>query len=289
MSQDNQALDNASPEVREIIKEMEAESAPAPEAKTETVETKEEVKPEAKPEEKAEAQDKPEPDENKNKVERTSKYVPVSKHVEERHKRQEAETRAEKAEREAAELRAKLDAASNKPAGEANDDLANLGKSLAEKHDLDPGFVNDLLEGVSKLTSRQQKDLPPELKADLEAIKAARAEAEAQQRQAAEDKHFDSEFDSIVKEFPELASRKEALKELAFSEENINTKLRTLAIAYKHDNPEAPGRKTMETPGGSRNGTRVIDYKEMTEDQLASLSGEEIDKYAEWLRKNPKG
>lgn len=286
MSNDIQAPENASPEILDILKEIDAEGK-EPEAKPAEVAKTEEQKPEAKAEDAAPKEgqeaEKPKP------AERTSKYVPVAKHNEERHKRQDAETRAEAAERRAAEAEARLAAASNKPGTETNDDLANLGKSLAEKHDLEPGFVTDLLEGVSKLTAKQQKDLPPELKADLEEFKAAKAEVMAQKQAIAEEQHFDAELASVIKEFPELASAREALKELAFSDDHKTTPLRTLALAYQYEHAEKPGRKTMETATGSRNNTEVIDYKEMTDEKLEKLDGPAQDKYFEWLRKNRKG
>ncbi|NBO10134.1 MAG: hypothetical protein EBV25_00890, partial [Methylophilaceae bacterium] len=72
--------------------------------------------------------------------------------------------------------------------------------------------------------------------------------------EAAQETGFANEFEEVIKEFPDIKDRKEELKQLAFSEGNVNTSLRRLALEFMHDNPPAkPGRKTAEAPVGAIN------------------------------------
>lgn len=273
-----QAPEDASAEMQEIIKELGAEGKGTPAGQEPKPEVeKGEPKTEEKPEEVV-----PEiEDENKNKQkppDRQAKFVPVSKYNEERHKRQEIEARAAKAEQDAADLRAKFEANADKPKQE---DITARAKRLADKHNLEEDFIKDLLEEATP-----KHNLPPELADDIKTIKEQRAQLEAQTLAATQETAFTNEFNALLKEFPDLADRKEDLKQLAFSEGNVNTSLRRIAIEYQHDNPSKPGKRSAESPsksGGSR--TEVIDFESMTEDQVDKLSGEDFDKFIEWRTK----
>lgn len=274
MSDDIQATENASPEIQAILNELETENK-VPEVQKEpeapVVEEKppvEEVKPPV--------------------VERASKFVPVSKHNEERHKRQEAEAMRDAAKQEAESLRAQLAAANTKPDEQKENKVKSIATRLAEKHGLEPDFVEDFATEMANLAG-ERAVLPKDLEAKLAAFEKVQQEANAHAEEIQQEKAFDAEFSEVLKEFPDLADQKEEIKQLAFSEDNVNTKLRLLALAYQHDNAKTPGRKTMESPTSVRSSAKVIDYKEMTTEQLADLDGAEFDKYAEWLRKNPRG
>ena len=285
----------ADKETQEIIDEMKAdgqiqkeEDQPkvddtAPKA-DEATEKKEEAKADDSnidlPEEK---KDDPKPE----KVKREAKYVPVGIHNEERHKRQEAEESAKAAKAEADALRAQLAEKTDTPAGTPND-LTSAVKSLTEKHGLEEGFVTDLLETAVKLTKRNTSGLTQEQIDDLNHVKTLRQDLEAKQQEIAQETGFSKEWESVIKEMPELADHKEALKEFAFSEGNSTTPLRRLAIEYLHDNPQKPGRKTAEAPGGGdakAESRKVLDYENMTEDQLKKLEGQDLDAYFDWTDK----
>jgi len=273
-----QATQDASAETQEILKELEGEGneiagQPKPADPVEEQEKQEQKDESAKPEE---SEKKPE------KIEREQKYVPVSKHNEERHKRQEAERLAEEARKEAAELRAKL---ADKPSEKSND-LKSAAQALADKHGLDQEFISELLETTTKINSRN--DLSEEAKADLAIIKQAKAEAEAKLKETAQETGFSNEFANVIKEFPELAERKDELKQLAFSEGNVNTSLRRLALEYLHDNPVKPGRRSSESPTQGKGKSDVIDFENITEDDFKNLSREELDLYETWLTKRKR-
>lgn len=290
MSHDIQAPQDASADTQQILKELEAEGKgtpagqePAPKAEPVKAES---ATPEATEETKADESqaDTASAETANKKPEREAKYVPVSKHNEERHKRQEAERRAEEAERRANELESRNNSnAASKPSTDNVDARANR---LAEKHGLEPDFVKDLLLEVTP-----SQTLPPELQEDIRVVKELRAQQERHAQETAQETHFNSEFGSVIKEFPELADRKEELKQLAFSEGNINTSLRRLALEFRHDNPpDKPGRRTAEAPVKASKGdlSEVIDFAEMTEEQFKGLNGEQLAQFEKWIEKNPR-
>ena len=295
MSDDIQARENASPETQEILKELEAEGAEiATETKVEEPkpETKPEVKTETKPEEtKVEPAEDPDKktDQGKKpeKIEREPKFVPVSVHNVERHKRQEAERQAEDARREAEELKIALAKKADKPVGE--DEIDSASKVLAEKHNLEPDFVKDLLSTSTDLAAKRG-GLSKEAEADLAAIKQMKAQADESARAAAQETGFNKEFDEVLKEFPDLADRKEDLKQLAFSEGNVNTSLRRIALEYIHDNPPpAAGKRSSESPArGKPTETDVIDFANITDEQFDNLTDEQHDQYMAYLAKKGK-
>ena len=139
-------------------------------------------------------------------------------------------------------------------------------------------------------TASKRDVLPKEIATQLEAFKQAQKQAEAVIQERAQETAFDGEFASVLKEFPDLADRKEELKELAFSEGNINTSLRLLALGYRHDNAlDKPGRKSAETPTqAKRDTTEVIDFATMTDDQLKGLNEEQFAQFETWMVKNSR-
>lgn len=275
------------PELKDVLDSLKADgheivdpSKPSEEA------PKEPEAPEVKPPEEA-----PKPEEPKEETpaepkpeapKRESKFVPVGKYNEERHKRQELETRAERAEREAQELRERLEEETNRPSKEAEDELKTTAKQFAEKHGVDEAFVTELFETASKLTTRNT-GLPKEVLDDIASIKEVRAQAEAAAQEAAQETGFNHEFDAVLKEFPDLADQKSALKELAFSEGRTNVPLRLIALEYRHDNGlDARGRKTAEAPVHTKDKAKVIDYANVTDDQIKTMSLEEFEEYSKY-------
>jgi hypothetical protein len=283
-----QAPQDASPETQDILKELEAEGAGSPEGNDSNTPEKEEI-PEAMPEEKPPEKSEPAP-EKKNETdgepkpekpkapEREPKFVPVGKHNEERHKRQEAEARAAEAEKKAADLEAQIAANTSKPA----DDVDARSARLAEKLGIEPELAKAIITETV-----QPNALSEELQAELKTAKEYRLKAEARERELNDEVFFNRDFDALAKEFPELANRKEELKELAYSEGKNHIPLRDLAIVYMHDNPTRPGRKTAESPVPMKKdaeGNGVLDYENITEEQLDAMDGDEFDKYLAWQK-----
>lgn len=292
-----QAPKDASAETQEILKELEAEGRGTPvgqEATNQPEKVEEPNKPaeSVTPPEKAPEQeeaDKKATDESGKKPDkpnREEKFVPVGKHNEERHKRQEAESRAEKAEREAAELRAQINGLSNKPTQEQVDDVREAATKLAGKHGLDAEFVAEFAQTMVDIASKRNV-MPKEIEAKLASFEQREAQREIEAREHAQEIGFNNEFADVLKEFPDLADRKEDLKQLATSEGNTHIPLRILAISYRHDNPpEKPGRKTAEVPTSTKKDTdEVIDFENMTEEQFKGLNDEQFGLYEKWLAK----
>jgi hypothetical protein len=272
MSQDVQAIETASAEAQEVLKELEAEGF-----EIEGKEKEEQVTPE--PEQKVEEPKIEEPEER---PKREPKFVPVGIHTEERHKRQEAEARAEQAVAEAEELRKQL--SSVKP----NDDskLDELAKSIADEDNVDVNFVKKILKASGEINKRSE--LPADVVAELASIKDVRAKLEREQRELQQETGFNNEFSSIIKEFPNLSDKKEELKQLAFTEQNSTIPLKLLALQYLHENPS--GKKTVEAPikTGKVNNDDVIDFSEITEEQFAKLTYDQLDQFEIWRKKNEK-
>ncbi len=296
----------SSAEMQEILNELESEGntiegkpevkaeEPKPEPKKEPAKEPEPVVEEKKPEPPATDPDKKEP-ENKA-PQRASKFVPVDKYSDERHKRQDAEARASAAETRAKELEDKINGLGGKPGGEDLDDVKAAATELAQKHGVDEEFAKDFAEKIVGIASKRNV-VPQEIAAQLADLKKAKEEAESARQEIVQEQGFNKEFEDLVKSFETdparssyLAERKDELKQLVFSEGNVNTSLRRIALEYLHDNPPpAPGRKSAEAPVKiSRNADDVIDFAEMTEDQLKALDGENLDKYLDWLDKKQK-
>lgn len=292
MSQDIQAAQEASPETQAILKEMQAEgheieglppAAPATDSKpAEKPVDQPPVKPDTKPEEppQGDPPESPKADPPP-KVERTPKAVPVGKYNDERHKRQEAEQRA-------ADLEAQIKQLSKTPPTENQvDDIRDLAKELAEKHGLDADFVAEFADKIVSAATKRNV-IPKELEQQLQSFQAMKAQQEAQALEQAQQQGFENEWQTVLKEFPDLADRKEDLKQLAFTEGNERTALRRLALEYMHDNP-VKGRKTVESPVAGKTGhTEVIDFENMTEEQYKNLSDEQHDQFMQWVEKGGK-
>lgn len=286
---DIQAIKDASAETQEVLKELADEGheiAGQEKAEPEMAKPAEPVKTEeAKPEEKpADGTDKSTDDtEPAQKPNREPKYVPVGKHNDERHKRQEAERLAAEKDEALKTALAEIESLKNQPKAEQAQDI----RKIAEEQGLDAELTEKFVDIVTKAVS--EKVLPDDLKNDLEAIRAMRAEAENAKLTQAQEIGFEKEFAEIVKQFPDLADRKEDLRQLAFSENYKNTPLRPLAIEYLHDNkPDDPGKKSAEAPTSGGNRTEVVDFENMTEEQFANLNDEQMDLYDQWATKRGK-
>ena len=302
-----QAPSDASAEMQEILKELEGEGhtieGKEPEPKAEEPKPEPAKEPAKEPEPKVEEK-KPEPpaaDPDKKEPEnkapsRASKFVPVDKYNDERHKRQDAEAKATAAEAKAKQLEDQINGLSDKPNKEELDDVKEAAKKLAEKHGVDEEFAKEFAETIVGIASKRNV-MPQEIASQLADFKKAKDEAETAKLEIAQEQGFNKEFDDLVKSFEAdpskssyLAERKDELKQLAFSEGNVNTSLRRIALEYLHDNPPpAPGKRSAEAPVKvSKDANEVIDFAEMTDDQLKALDGDQLDKYLEWIDKKQK-
>lgn len=283
----------SSAEMQEILKDLEGQGhtiagkEPAPAATEPVKPPQEEKKPTdpVKPENKKEGDGEEGKKSDKQIVDRTPKSVPVHVHNEERHKRQDAEKRAEEAEKLAAELRAQIAGNANKPTTEGSDDIKATATQIAEEFGLKPEFVEKFTSTIVKIAEKRNV-LPQEITAQLASLKQAEAKAQEVAHAAEQETGFTNEFSDVLKDFPDLADHKEALKELAFTEGNEKIPLRLLALGYLHDNK--PGRTTAEAPVQTKEKAGVddvLDFENMTEDQLKGLSGEKFDLYMTWMEK----
>lgn len=243
--------------------DVKAEPKPADKPAEEPAKPTEKVEPKQDPE-KPEGQeaDKPkaEGDAEPTQVKRTPNAVPVQKHNALRHELQEQK-------RINAELNEKLAAMSANPTKGEISDVRKLAKELAEKHGMETTFIEEFAEKVVE-AAKTNAAIPKDLEQRLSRF-------EKQERDVEESRAFDADFEkSVVKEFPQLASQKDRIKELAYTEGYENTPLRALAIQFMHDNPAPePGRKTAEssTQGGGR-AEEAFDFDNVTEADLKNPS-----------------
>lgn len=314
MDQSIQAFQDASPETQEILKELEAEgkgsipgkeSEPTPPPKQEEQpKPKEKVEEPAKPDDKTDdttqSDQKPnQSDDTQNKSKREPKFVPVGVHTEERHKRQAAEEAAKKAQTELESLRAQIANASNKPASEEKktEDLKGLFSEMAKKHGIDPDFVSEFADVLTNLSAKQVV-LPSDVKETLEKIQQKQNELDSErtaqrqrEQELAQENGFNNEFSTLLKEFPDLANQREELKQLAFSEGNTHIPLKMLALQYRYENGlDKPGKKSAEdsTQVANKGSEAILDFENMTEDQLRNLDGDALDKYLAWIDKKAR-
>lgn len=284
MSDDIQGSED--PLIKEVLEEIAAEengnkatpaetpAEPIEPVKTEEIKTEEAV------------EDKTDDTEPPAKPNREVKYVPVGKHNEERHKRQEAEKLAADREIRIKELEAQFN--NSKPSEDNKDDIAEAAKLLAERNGMDADLTTDFVKSIVDIAAKRNV-LPDEIKQKLDNFEQMTERARLAENETNQEKGFEKEFAAIVTEFPHLADQKDALKQIVFSEDNINTPLRPLALEYMHDNPSPQdGKKSAETPtqGGSR--TEAVDFSSMTEEQFAGLSEEQMVLYDQWSAKNGK-
>lgn len=231
------------------IKPKPAEAAPAePEPDKTAAEPEKPKEPEAEPEANAE----------KPKARRTE-FIPAPKFHEVRHELQTAK-------QENKELRDRLAAieAGKSAAPQSEEDI----NQMAEKYDLKPEVIADL---VSLAAKRATPAAPKDLEERLAKIEAERLKAEDEAR-------YRSEQDDVLNRFPELKPYSKDLKQLAYSQGNESVPLEYLALKLRHDlnltEAVAPAEGASAPPAG-----KVRDYDNLSEEDVAKLSGEELDRY----------
>lgn len=225
---------------------------------TEPVKPVEEVKtpePVSPQETKAEEQ----PVESEKSEPRKSNYVPVSKYNELRHELQD--------------LKKQMEAKTVTPATEIK--VAGELKDIAEKYNLDETFINEFSERLIEKASSKVPKLPE----NLEAVVKSFQERENLMKQESE---FENNFANLSKELPDLVANKDDFKRLAFTEGYENTPLDVLAHYYI--NKFKPVR-TAEAPKQGQGKTEVLDFANITEDDLKGFSEEQVEAYMAYTRK----
>lgn len=254
-------------ETKEILESLEKEGH-----ELEPTEDKPEVVPAPKPEEPA---PEPKPEAEKPKVEeperkeperqqvekpaRTPQSVPVNKFNETRHELQEAKAKI-------AELETALQTKGPTPTKAEEGDIRKAVTALAEEAGLDTEFLTKFADIIIEKTKGSEKKevISADVMETLKQFQSERAEM-------LEAKAFDADFAAVIKEFPELADKKDEIKEIAYTEGNERIPLRALAITYRHDNPTMTPKKTAESgnqPGAGRDAGEVIDFDNVTEAQM---------------------
>jgi len=121
--------------------------------------------------------------------------------------------------------------------------------NLAEKHNVEPSFIKDLL-GVMEADSNQK----------ISKIEADRQHDKVEQA-------FNDEFESLTKDYPKLASKKNIIKKLAFDPDNKNKTLEEVAVDAFGD---LIGRESSESgrPAANRDtDVTKIDFDNVTPEQ----------------------
>ena len=274
-------------ETQEILDEMEnskkaKEEAAAKEKETdddgkekEAAKAKEEAEAEAKKKEEDEAEakekeekeDKKEDDgkeekEEEEKPSRSIKSMPLKKFkkYEEKWKTKEAELESKI-----------LELSKGQAKGKDNQGI----KELAEE----TGMDESVLEKIVNMAGSRNK-LPEGLLEKIDKIGK-------QNEDERESLLFNKEFDSLVKDFPEAKEIKDKLKDVAYTEGYEKVSLRMLYLGSEFK--ENPKKKTAEgSKGGSKRGGEVLDFDNLTPEQIKGLSDENFDKYSDYMEKKSK-
>jgi len=231
-------------EVPEVKPETPIETPPTAEVKQEVEEPAEEPPTEEKP--KA----------------RRSDYVPVNKYNELR--------------KELQEVKRQLDERStvSPPSVEDKKEMNSSLKDLAEKYNLDENFVNEFSDRLLKAAEGKVK-LPENLETTIKSF-------QEKEKKMAEDSEFETEFeDKILPNFPELSESKADFKRLAFTEGYETTPLDVLAHYFQSINKPV---KTAESPKQGAGKTELLDFKNISEEQLKSFDDAKMEQYMTWIK-----
>jgi len=269
-------------ETKKILGELEAQghfvegfSEKKEEPKTEEVkpeETKEEVPP---AEETADTSTEEEADK---KFERTPKFMPAWQH-------KVAESKWQKREEELLNELAKAKEASvTKGETQLPDEELD---SFAEQYGVDKNLISKIVD----LTVKKIK-LPEDISKKLAAI-------EEERHEQFENKMFEKEFEAIMplikSEYgdlsgEELTSIKEKIRQYAYTEEMAKTPLSVIFKGiddFRNKNKNTEIKKTAESGRGGAQQS-VVNYDEMTEDEVAKLNRDEFAQYAAYMEAKEK-
>jgi hypothetical protein len=148
---------------------------------------------------------------------------------------------------------------------------------IASKWGVEPETISDLAEAIKSESTRE--------------IEAKFGRLEDEQKQAKIDAAFEKEFkDKVLKNYPQLESKKEQIKALAFTKQYINTPVDQIAQQVFGD---LLGKGSMEEarPATEKDG-EVVDFsKPMTDEQRAKVMAdpEARKSYFSYLDSHPLG
>ena len=245
ISEDTLKVLNAIKEEGESIEGMETEETPIEKPVEIPKEDSEEPEVEEKEEEKP--------------LDRDSQFVSFKKFDKIRHLNSELKQLTE-------QQKAKIEELSLKKEMENSDDVLIEAKAFAEKYGFEESQAKDLFASVAKIASKKANN------ADLEE-KIAHYEAERQRM--TEDRKFEAEYENVRKTYPELDSAKDDFKRLAFTEGYEKTPLQVLAAWYI--NEKKPKKSAEKSLKGKL--TDVVDFENLSEEELSQLSDENFKKY----------
>lgn len=177
------------------------------------------------------------------------------------------------------ELEHQLEASNNsKTQSEESDTSSDDIDKLAETYSLDKQFVSDLAKVLTK--NIKPNALDDETKESLEIIKQQKIAAQ-------EDLGFNNEFNALAKEYPEVATQKDSLHQLAYMD-GFNKKS-LFEIYFRHLKPKIDPRHTME-PSKGINGEGNLNMDEIANnpEALMNMSDEDFAKYSEKMGKTGK-
>jgi hypothetical protein len=278
----------ASEETRKIMEEIREEGDHFPGIDPET---KPEVKPDPKPksdEDEVEEEDGEDTDneddedgedeeEKKPKapLKRTSKFVPVKKFNELRHANQDLQ-------RKIAEMQQATKQNDTQPTKQEQKKVFDKASEFAEKLGLEEEAVKEFAEYILGMAQSGEKVLPDDIKEKLDTLGKITSEYEQTRQQQQEDADFEAGFEKLLDERPELADRKKEFKRLAFTEGYENTPLEVLADHFVMKNKIVKTAEPSKRGGGK---TKVLDFSNMTEEELDKLDGEDFENYRKFIMK----
>ena len=143
---------------------------------------------------------------------------------------------------------------------EVTPDFDDTASKLAEKHGLDADFIKDLMSSVKQSVS---PTLPDDIQSKLDLL-------DQQAKSQTQLKEFENDYQKISEEFNDLSEKdKREIQRLAFTRGYETTPIRTIAIQYLHDNPS---RATVEGETRGKSAKHIVDFDNMTEEDLQKIS-----------------
>jgi hypothetical protein len=145
-------------------------------------------------------------------------------------------------------------------------------ETLANEHNVEPSFIRDLLTVMAKEADQ----------------KISKIEADRQRDKV--EQAFNSEFESLTRDYPKLASKKDIVKKLAFDPDNKDKTLEEVAIEAFGDLLGRPSSESSRPSSGRDIDTTKIDFDNMTPEEKKKVMGDPVlkDKYFKHLDEQHK-
>lgn len=194
-----------------------------------------------------------------------------------------AEDQKESAIKQAQELQAKIDELSkqNSPITQTQrEDIVDDIKALAEESGVDETFLNKFANTIISKTEAKAKPLNEITKA----LEELTREREIMKQENAYSEEFNKDIEPLVKEQYGLSDTallqlKNKLKDFAFSETYAKVPLAKIFKAEFDALDIKESKKSSEGKGVKMRSNEVIDYDNLTEEQFASMTPEQIEAF----------